>query len=121
MKEGHLKKETEAMVCATQEQALQVNSIKHHLDDQDISPMCMLCGKSSQTVIHFSSGCPVLAKSKYRIRHNIMGEHIHWLLLKKHGILTRNKWYSHVPDVMAETDDVEVTIYRANQKRLTTK
>ena len=32
LKEGHLKKETEAMVCAAQEQVLRVNSIKNHND-----------------------------------------------------------------------------------------
>ena len=49
-----------------------------------------------------SSGCPVLAKSKYPIRHDIIrqGKHIHWLLLKKHGIPTENMWYSHVPNVV---------------------
>ena len=61
--------------------------------------------------MHLSSGCPVLAKSKYRIRHNIVGRHIHWLLLKKHGIPIRNKWHSHVPNVVTETDDGKVTIY----------
>ena len=40
-----------------------------------------------------------------------MGKHIHWLLLKKHGILTGSKWYSHVPNVVTETDDGKVTIY----------
>ena len=40
-----------------------------------------------------------------------MGKHINWLLLKKHGIPTRNKWYSHVPNVVTETDDGKVTIY----------
>ena len=84
----HLKKETEAMVCAAQEQALRVNSIKHHTDGQGTSPMCRLCGESSETVIHLSSGSPVLAKSKYRIRHDIVGKDIHWLLLKKDGIPT---------------------------------
>ena len=62
--------------------------------------MCRLCGESSETVMHLSSGCPVLAKSKYRIRHDVIGKHIHWLLLKKHGTPTGNKWYSHVPNVV---------------------
>ena len=56
--------------------------------------MCKLCDKSSETVTHLSSGCPVLAKSKYRIRHDITGKHIHWFLLKKYGIPKGNKWYS---------------------------
>ena len=91
LKGGHLKKETEEMVCVAQEQALRVNSIKNHIDGHDVSPMCRLCGESSETMIHLSSGCPVLAKSKYRIRHDIVRKHIHWLLRKKHWIPTGNK------------------------------
>ena len=53
----HLKKETETMVCAAQEQALWVNSIKHYIGDQDVSPICRLCGKSSETVIHLGLPC----------------------------------------------------------------
>ena len=59
LRKGHLKKETEVMVRAAQEQALRVNLIKHHIDGQDVSPMSRLCGESSETVIHLSSGCPV--------------------------------------------------------------
>ena len=40
-----------------------------------------------------------------------MGKHIHWLLLKKHGIPTGNKWYSHVSNTVTETDDGKATIY----------
>ena len=57
LKGGHFQKETEAMVCAAQEQGLRVNSIKNRTDGQDVSPMCRLCGKSSETVMHLSSGC----------------------------------------------------------------
>ena len=32
LKRGHLKKETEAMMCAAQVQILRVNSIKHHIE-----------------------------------------------------------------------------------------
>ena len=79
LKGGDLKKETEAIVCAAQEQALRVNSIKKHIDGQDGSPMCTLWGELSETVMHLSRSCPVLAKSKYWIRHDIVGKHIHWL------------------------------------------
>ena len=99
------------MVCAAHEQALRGNSIKNHIDGQDLSPMSRLCGETSETVMYLSSGFPVLAKSKYRSRHDIVGKHIHWLLLKKHEIPTENKWYSHEPNVVTETDDGRVTIY----------
>ena len=81
------------MVYAAQEQALRVSSIKHRIDGQDVSQMCRLCGVSKETVMHLSIGCPVLAKSKYRIQHGIVGKHIHWLLLQKYAIPTGKKWY----------------------------
>ena len=73
--------------------------------------MSRLCGESSETVMHLSSGCPVLAKSKYQIRHDIVGKHIHWLLLKKYEIPTGNKWYNYVPNAVTETDEGKVAIY----------
>ena len=52
---------------AAQDQALRAKSIKVHIDGQDLSPMCRLCGESTETVRHLSSSCPALATSKYRI------------------------------------------------------
>ena len=75
LKGRHLKKDTETMPYAAQEQAVCVNSIKYCIVGQDVSPMHRLCGESIETVIHPSSGCPVLAKSKCRILHNIKGKH----------------------------------------------
>ena len=63
LKGGHLKKETEAMVCVAQKQTLRVNSIKNHIDGQDVSPICRLRSESSEAVKHLSSGCPMLARS----------------------------------------------------------
>ena len=93
---GYLKKDNETMVCAAQEQTLLAKLRKYHIDGNDVSPKCMLFGESKETVMHLSSGCPVLANSKYRIRLNTMRKHIHWLLLMKYGIAAGNKCYSHV-------------------------
>ena len=57
LKGRHLKNETKTMVWAAQGQALWVNSIKHYIGDQDVSPICRLCGKSSETVIHLRLPC----------------------------------------------------------------
>ena len=40
-----------------------------------------------------------------------MGEHIHQLLLKKHETRTGNTWYSHVSNVVTDTDDGKATTY----------
>ena len=108
---GHLKKETEALIFAAQDQALRVNAIKHNIDRQEVSPICRMCGETNETVMHLSSGCAVLAKSRYKIRHDTMGKHIHWLLLKKYGIPVANKWYEHVPQVVTERADGKIKVY----------
>ena len=43
LKAGWLKRETESLTCAAQEQALRTNAIKNGIDHQDASPLCRLC------------------------------------------------------------------------------
>ena len=57
LRNGYLKKETEGMICAAQEQALRANSIKWYIDKTNDSPLCRLCGKSSESVWQVVNGC----------------------------------------------------------------
>ena len=45
LEQGHYKKETEAMVRAAQDQAQRINSMKHHINSQDVLLMCSLSGR----------------------------------------------------------------------------
>ena len=40
-----MKKETEVLLTAAQDQALWTSCIKNKVNRQDVSPMCRLCGK----------------------------------------------------------------------------
>lgn len=111
LKAGHLTKETEGLILAAQEQALRVNSIKRNIDGQDVSPLCRMCRKTNETVQHIVSGCTILAGTRYLARHDIVGKHIHWLILKKYGIPTESKWYQHVPQTVTESTDGSVVIF----------
>ena len=42
---GDLKIQTEALLCAAQEQAIRTNYIKHHIDKSSKNPICRMCGK----------------------------------------------------------------------------
>ena len=61
LRNGFLKKETEGLILAAQEQALRTNSIKHSIDKASQTPLCRLCGESTETVWHIVSGCKKLA------------------------------------------------------------
>lgn len=54
LKGGILKKKTEGLLTAAQDQALQTNYIKNKIDRQDVSPMCHQCGEREETVSHIS-------------------------------------------------------------------
>ena len=57
---GFLKKETEGLILAAQEQALRTNSIKHSIDKTSQTPLCRLCGESTE-VAHcqwMQEACP---------------------------------------------------------------
>ena len=68
MKGVGIKKKTETMVCAAQEQAIRVNLIRNYIDGHNVSAMCRLGGKSSETVKH---GIPT--GNKWYV-HNVVTE-----------------------------------------------
>ena len=66
VKKGKLKKETEGLITAAQDQALRTNSIKNRIDKQQLSPACRLCGKRDETVSHIVAECKMLAQKYYK-------------------------------------------------------
>ena len=61
----YLKVEMEAMLCATQEQAIQTNYVKHKIDKTAQSPLFRMCDKKTETISHITSECEKLAQKEY--------------------------------------------------------
>ena len=64
LKNGDLKKATEGTLMAAQEQAIRTRSIKHHVDKENISPLCRICGEREETAAHLISECKNLAQKQ---------------------------------------------------------
>ena len=92
MRKGELKRETESLLCATQEQAIRTNSVKYSID------------KTSESITHIINACPNLAKKQYRKRHETVAKKTHWLICKKFHLECNDKWYEHVPDSVLENE-----------------
>ena len=103
-----LKKETEGLIIAAQDQALRTNMIKFHIDKTSPSPRCRLCHNRNETVDHILSGCEKLAQSEYKKRHDKVAAAIHWCMCKKHHIQCEEKWYQHRAEKVTETDDIKL-------------
>ena len=70
LRKGDLKRETENLIFAAQEQVLNTNAISRNLYGKDCSDRCRLCGVQLETVTHIVSACGTLAQKEYKRRHD---------------------------------------------------
>ena len=63
LRDGSIKRETESLIMAAQEQAIRTNATKAKIE-------CRLCGKVDETVRHIVCECPMLAQKEYKRRHD---------------------------------------------------
>ena len=57
LQRGTLKKETESLITAAQEQALRTNHRKAKIEKDRTSPLCRMCKQADETVSHIVPGC----------------------------------------------------------------
>jgi hypothetical protein len=60
------------------------------------------------TIDHLTSGCPILAKNEYVIRHDKVCTHLHHSIFNTLGIKTTEDWYSHIPKSACQREDTTV-------------
>ena len=108
LKKGDLKPETEALLCAAQEQAPRTNYVKFHIDRTVESPLCRLCGEKGKHITHLISECKKLAQKEYKRRHDNVARIVHWKLCGLCQLEKAEKWYEHQPNGVTESDNVKI-------------
>ena len=53
---------------------------------------------------NLTSGCPILAKNEYLMRHDKVCTHLHYSICKALGIESTDKWYTHMSKPVCEGD-----------------
>ncbi|XP_063687998.1 uncharacterized protein LOC134821231 [Bolinopsis microptera] len=104
-----LKKETEGLLIAAQDQALRTNYVKHRIDKTPgSSPLCRLCRNHYETIDHILSGCPKLSQTEYKCRHDKVAAALHWSLCKEYGFPRSKRWYEHRAEKVLENEKVKI-------------
>ena len=101
LRKGNLKRETESLLIAAQDNAIRTNHIKARIDKTQQSSKCRLCGDIDETINHIISECRKLAQKEYKARHDKV---IQWEICKKFKFDHTNKWYMHNPAPVLEND-----------------
>ena len=90
-----MKRETESLICAAQEQALKTNAVKTPL----ITRTCPLYAGSPKRKLklfsHIVSSRSVSAGNQYRKRNDKPVKKLYWLLSQKFEFECEDKWFSH--------------------------
>ena len=64
LRKGNLKRETEFLLIATQNNAMRTNQIKARTDKTPQNRKCRLCGDRNETINHMISECSILAQKE---------------------------------------------------------
>jgi hypothetical protein len=79
---GDIKGETESTIVAAQDQTISTNYFKNKILKKEFESKCRLCKQHKETIDHLTSGCPILAKNEYLMRHDKVCIHLHYSICK---------------------------------------
>ena len=61
LQNGDLKRETESLIVAAQNQSIRINVVKAKIDKSQGDSLCIVCRKVDESIDHIASGCSNLA------------------------------------------------------------
>lgn len=108
LKTVNLKVETEALLIAAQDQALNTKAHKTHIMKTTQDPLCRMCKSKDETVAHILAGCSKLALTEYLKRHNEVARLIHKSICDEYGIPTVTQYWKHDPQPVTENNTVKI-------------
>ena len=108
IRKGYLKKETEGLIFAAQEQVLWTNWITKNIDGQEVSEKFRMCGERDESITHLVAECKKLAQKECKQRHDNIARIVHLELCQKFGLVGNVKWYNHKPVSAVENDRVKI-------------
>ena len=66
IRKGYLKKKTEGLIFAAQEQALRTNWVRKNTDGQEVSEKCRMWGERDESITHLIAECKKLTQKEYK-------------------------------------------------------
>ena len=92
---GNLKKETEFLSIAAQNNAIRTNYIKAKIDHIQQNNKCKLRDDRDKTIYYILRECSKLVQKEYKTRHDWVGKVTHLELCKKFKFDKTSKWHLH--------------------------
>ena len=104
LQNGDLKRETESIIVAAQNQSTRTNLVKAKIDKIQGDSLCCVCRNVDESIDHIVSACSKLAQKEYKRRHDNLGKIVHWKLARKCNFEAGDKWYERKPESVLENE-----------------
>ena len=108
LQNGDLKRETESLIVAAQNESKRRNLVKGKIDKSEGDYLCGVCRKVDESIDHIVSACKKLAEKEYKRRHDNLGKIVHWKLARKCNFEAGDKWYEHEPERVLENEGYKI-------------
>ena len=103
-----LKRKTESLIMAAQNQSIRTNLVKAMMDKTQGDSLSRVCRKVDESIDHIVSGCSKLAQKECKRRHDNLGKTVHWKLARKCNFEAGDKWYEQEPESVLENEDYKI-------------
>ena len=110
-----LKRETESLIVAAQNQSIRTNLFKARIGKSQEDSLCRVCKKVEESIDHIVSRCSKLAQKEYKRRHDNLAKIVQWKLARKCHFEAGDKWYKHEPESVLENEDCKscgISVFR---------
>ena len=104
LQNGTLKRETESLMFAAQEQAIQTDVFQGRINKSQEQTKCRMCSRADETINHIVRECPKPAHRAYKKTYDWIGSCIHWKIYGANGIYVKSKGYKHQLESVIEND-----------------
>ena len=108
LSDSRLKRHTESIIMAIQEQAVTTRYIERHLHHTTNNSTCRNCNQYDETIQHIISGCPMFSTTIYLQRHNNLAKYIYIQLANKFSIPVTQQWYQCEPEKIIENNAAKI-------------
>lgn len=108
LRSAGLKAETESLIVAAQDQALNTRYHQKNILKQRTDSKCRMCNKAEEHISHIVSGCSTLAPTEYVNRHNRVASFVHWTMCRDLGSQVCGKYYEHKPEKVVDINETTI-------------
>lgn len=107
---GQLYPETEGFFISIQDRVVPTRNYLKYVarkpSMQNESDMCRKCNQGQETIEHILNSCTMLAQSRYKTRHDLLGTQIYLVITKNLGLVSNNeKHFSFLPPPVLQNEN----------------